>query len=198
MTRSKTPPDLPGRCPRCWVVEQHCICAELGRSENRTEIVFVRHHWEAHKSTGTARIAALVLEKSRIVELGYDTALCDAELATIDGAWLLYPGAPAAPSEAAPERLMVIDGTWAQSRRMLSRLPSLQRLRRYSLQVPPSAQPALRKSPHASGYSTIRAVAAALAELEGPGVGAPLEHASRLHIERVLLARHGPAWLSAQ
>jgi DTW domain-containing protein len=205
VTRSRTPPDLPGRCTRCWVVQGHCICAELGISANRTEIVFVRHHWEAQKSTGTARIASLVLERSRIVELGYDAVHCDAELETLEAAWLLYPGgAPAHPGEPAPDRLVVIDGTWAQSRRMLRRLPSLQRLRRLSL--PPAevqAQPALRQSPRPGAYSTIRAVAAALSLLEDASVAAPLEHAARLHVERVLRARFGPgaarpSWSSAR
>ncbi len=200
MTRSRTPPDLAGRCTRCWVVRQHCICAELERSDNRTEIVFVRHHWETHKSTGTARIAALVLERSRIVELGYDSEVCDAELSALEGAWLLYPGGEGSAPGERPERLMVIDGTWAQSRRMLRRLPALQGLRRYSLpvQTSPSPGPVLRRSPRADAYSTISAVAAALALLEGPSVGAPLDHAARLHAERVLQARYGAAGLPAQ
>jgi DTW domain-containing protein YfiP len=198
VTRSKTPPDLAGRCTRCWVVRQHCICAELGRSANCTEIVFVRHHWEAHKSTGTARIAALVLERSRIVELGYDSRVCDAELAVLENSWLLYPGGTQAIPAEHPQRLMVIDGTWAQSRRMLRRLPALQRLQRYSLPALPCSTRVLRQSPRAGAYSTIQAVAAALALIEGPSVGAPLEHAGRLHAERVLQARYGAAGLPAQ
>jgi DTW domain-containing protein len=194
VTRSFTPPDLPGRCHRCWVVQAHCICSELRPAANRTEIVFVRHYLEAYKSTGTARIATLVLERSRVVELRFEAAPCDAELAALGDAWLLYPGGGDVQAGDRPERLMVIDGTWAQSRRMLRKLPALHGLRRLSLPAPPiEVGKVLRKSPHASGYSTIRAVAAALEALEGPEVAAPLEQAARLHTHRVLLARHGPA-----
>jgi DTW domain-containing protein YfiP len=175
-------------------MQRHCICLDLARSANRTEVVFVRHHAEASKSTGTARIAELVLERSRMLSLGFDRRPCDAELGTLGDAWLLYPGgACLRPGESLPERLVVLDGTWAQSRRMLRRLSALQGLRRLSLPPPEhdQEQPFLRKSPHPLGYSTIGAVAAALDLLEGAAIGAPLGRAARLHTERVLRARYG-------
>ena len=194
--RSRTLPDLPGRCPRCWVKLSHCICGALGRAHNEAEVVFVRHHWEANKSTNTARIALLVLERARLVEFGYDAKLADAEVRSLEGAALLYPGvATPAPAPGAarhtpsPARLIVLDGTWAQTRRMLRRLPALALLPRVSL-PPPSTEPlGLRRGHLAEGLSTILATAEALELLEGPDVAVPLRRAAHLHVESVLAAR---------
>ncbi len=188
--RSFTAPDLPGRCLRCWVKLEHCICAELEPAPNRTEVVIVRHHWEARKSTGTARIAELVLERCTIVEVGYDASLTDRELSPNSDGWLLYPDAPGVRlPEGTASRLFVLDGTWAQTRRMLRRLPSLCELPRVSLPAAARAELNLRKAHLEGGRSTIEAVADALELLEGTGVADPVRKAARLHLEGVLRAR---------
>jgi DTW domain-containing protein len=172
---------------------EHCICSGLERARNRTEIVFVRHHWEAHKSTGTVRIAELVLERSRLVEIGYDAAAADRALSTFDQAWLLYPdAAPARLPERLPARLVLLDGTWAQTRRMLRRLPSVSLLQRLVLPARETRCIELRKTHLPSGRSSIEAVADALELLEGPEVSEPVRKAARLHRESVLRARGKP------
>ena len=191
--RSRTSADLPGRCQRCWVMLDHCICSGLERARNRTEIVFVRHHWEAHKSTGTVRIAELVLERSRLVEVGYDATLAEHELSALDDAWLLYPdAAPTRTPERLPARLILLDGTWAQTRRMLRRLPSVSLLQRLVLPEREFQSIELRKSHLRLGRSSIDAVADALELFEGAEVSQPVRKAARLHRESVLRARGKP------
>jgi DTW domain-containing protein YfiP len=163
--------------------------------ENSTEVVFVRHHWEAFKSTNTARIALLVLARARLVEYGFDPRPANAALAELENACLLYPGAQE-PSAGAPpryDRIVILDGTWSQTRRMLRRLPAVASMPRLSL--PPRAVHAerLRHGHLAEGLSTIEAAAFALELLDGPEVGAPLEQASRLYVASVLAARGKPS-----
>jgi DTW domain-containing protein YfiP len=190
--RSFTSADLPGRCKRCWVKDPHCVCAEVPLVRPRTEVVVVRHQREGWKSTGTTRIAALALPSLRCLEYGDDALPARDELtpALLEGAAVLFPAEPAAPWDAAAtRRLVVLDGTWRQARRMFKRLPALHALPRLSL--PPAAAPVrrLRSTTFEDGRSTLEAIADALALLEGPGVAAPLHALHALFVARTLQAR---------
>jgi DTW domain-containing protein len=94
---------------------------------------------------------------------------------------LLYPASPAgdAPSIAAapalepavpqkpPQlRLVVLDGTWRKSRKMLYLNPLLQQLPRLSLQNVPASRYRIRKAHQPDQLSTLEAACAALAQLE--------------------------------
>jgi DTW domain-containing protein len=94
---------------------------------------------------------------------------------------LLYPESPVgdAPSSApnsAQEsailenptqlRLVVLDGTWRKSRKMLHLNPLLQRLPRMALQNMPASRYRIRKAHRPDQLSTLEATCAALAQLE--------------------------------
>jgi DTW domain-containing protein YfiP len=191
--RSSTARDLPGRCPTCWVRQAHCICAAVPRVSCRTALLVVRHEREAAKSTGTARIAQLALPSLSIVDYGDSAAEAGARLSAsdhLDGGWLLFPSDAPAPWPAGPVRcLVLLDGTWRQTRKMLKKLPSLARLPR--LMLPPKAAEVLRlrEAPFESGRSTLEAVADALRLLEGAAVADPLEALHTAYVERVFKAR---------
>lgn len=189
--RSSTSPELHGRCKRCWVVEPYCICPELPAVSTRTELVVVRHLRESWKSTGTTRVAALALPALRCLEYGEDSQPARAELDALDlsGAALLFPAEPSAPWDASVRRLILLDGTWRQTRRMFHRLPALASLPRLSL--PPKARPVLRlrATSFEEGRSTLEAIADALELLEGEAIAAPLHRLHGLYVERVLRAR---------
>ncbi|MFC1641855.1 tRNA-uridine aminocarboxypropyltransferase [Myxococcota bacterium] len=188
--RSRAAVGLPGRCPICWIRRAHCICAEIPQVTNRTQVVIVRHFWERRKSTGTARPALLALRQCQCWELGCDPAPVNALLGSLSNSWLLYPGPPpsAVPS-AVPETLVVLDGTWAQTRRMLRRLDSLHHVPRLAL--PPKSNPPLRlrHSSLAEGRSTLEAIADALRWLEETTAAERLEHLHQLYVQQVLRAR---------
>src|SRR5688572_13201123 len=135
--RSYTAPGAPGRCPRCLLLTAFCICQEIGEPRSsRPEILIVRHHWEALKSTGTARLAALALSSVRVLDMAAENPEpIRAELGGLSDAWLLYPGRESeARLTSPPQTLVVLDGTWRQTRKMLRRLPELSRLPRFALE----------------------------------------------------------------
>ncbi|MGA9523852.1 MAG: tRNA-uridine aminocarboxypropyltransferase [Myxococcaceae bacterium] len=172
--------------------EQWCLCPDVPRVEAHTEVLVLRHGFESHKSTNTTRIAALALPSLRVVE--YDPgAPPDVEALVADAApaWLLYPGSGAEPviPEGQPRTLVVLDGTWTQTRKMAHKHPALLRLPRLSL--PPGTLPVrrLREAPSADARSTLEAIADALGVIEGPGVSAPLHALHATMVERVLAAR---------
>src|ERR1051325_810405 len=165
--RSMTAPGAPGRCPRCLILVAHCICELVGPArESQPPIVIVRHHWEAFKSTGTARLAGLALSNSRILDMtAEDPTPVRAALREIQGAWLLYPdgssthAAREVPAPR-PQALIVLDGTWRQTRKMLRRLPELSRLPLYSLgdAADAKARARLREPTRAGARSTLERI----------------------------------------
>ena len=89
---------------------------------------------------------------------------------------LLYPetagSLPAMPSNeiaatALRLRLVVLDGTWRKSSKMLHCNPLLQQLPRLALQNPPLSHYTIRKARRPDQLSTYEATCLALAELEG-------------------------------
>jgi DTW domain-containing protein YfiP len=87
------------------------------------------------------------------------------------------------------KRLIVLDGTWRQTRRMMKKLPSLDGVPKWKLPDKVASPLRLRESPDAFARSTLEAIADALATLEGEAVGAPLRALHALMVERVLRAR---------
>src|SRR5690242_16790736 len=120
--RSMTAPGAPGRCQRCLLLVDFCVCPFIGSAQaSQPQILIVRHHWEAFKSTGTARLAGLALSNLRIIDMvAENPEPVRAELRALQDAWLLYPDGSAAPAAGArPTTLVVLDGTWRQTRKML-------------------------------------------------------------------------------
>ena len=185
--RSTTPPDLAGHCPRCVLHLEICVCNVLPLIATRTEVVLIRHLTELKITSNTGRFVNLALPNSRILEYG-GGAPFDLEPLTTPGSALLYCSGPARPLPFVPERLIVLDGSFRQARRMYKRHPELRALPELSLPAPSVTPTRLRQPTHPEGMSTIEAIAAALSTLEGPELAAPLW---ALHAELVRRAdRH--------
>ena len=192
--RSFTPPGAPGRCQRCLLVAEYCVCAAIGPARpHQPEVLIVRHHWEAWKSTGTARVAQLALANLRIVDLVAENPQpVRALLASLESAWLLYPGRESAQRLASPPRtLVVLDGTWRQTRKMVRRLPELARFPHFALESPAPGGPLtrLREAPAPSARSTLESIATALGQLHAPELGQELLELHRHFVEQTRLAR---------
>lgn len=193
--RSRTPEDLAGRCPRCYLPTALCVCAEVVPVLTRTEFLVIRHNKEREKSTNTARMAALALPRCRMLTYGAPGAPFDASVLEAPDTWLLFPGAPPpAPGAPPPARLVVLDGSWGQARRMVQRVPELRRLPGLTLPPPAPNTRRLRRPPHPDGMSTIEAMAGAVAFLEGEETARPLYDLHELMIERVLASRGRLGW----
>lgn len=190
--RSFTAPGAPGRCPRCLVVTAFCACELVGPARPTSpRILIVRHQWEAFKSTGTARLASLALSNLTILDMAAENPGPVREaLARLENAWLLYPGGPPSRGDGpSPETLVVLDGTWRQTRKMLRRLPELSRLPRFSLgtEAPEMTRDRLREAPKPGARSTLESIGDALFVLDSPECGQRLLD---LHQKFVARTRH--------
>ena len=171
--RSTTPRDLSGHCPRCLLQLEICVCSVLPCVPARTEVVLLRHITEQRLTSNTGRFAALALPSACILEYG-GGELFDATPLTAPGTALLYCSGPPRPLSFVPTRLVVLDGSFRQARRMYKRVPELRELPELALPAPRVTPTRLRRPPRPEGMSTIEAIASALSALEGPELAAPL------------------------
>jgi DTW domain-containing protein YfiP len=187
VARRSRVPDLTKRCRRCLFLPEVCLCPEIAPIEARTRFVLLRHASERNRPTNTARWAALALG-CELVDYGAPGEPVDVARVCEPGTWVLFPGPGAPPDADPPRRVLVLDGSWSQARRMLQRVPALRELPRLALAAPPAAPPGaaglprLRRPRIDAGMSTIEAIARALAQLGEPEAGARLDalHAAAL------------------
>lgn len=134
------------------------------------------HRQELSKPTNTGRLLLKTLSNVKTVT----RAVASPEpipLAPSSRALVLHPDArrTIAKSDASPDTVLIVpDGTWSQSRRMMARDPALIQAERVRLPEGPDSIYLLRKAPHEGHLCTLEAVARALAVLEGPEVEARL------------------------
>jgi DTW domain-containing protein YfiP len=190
--RSRTAPDGGGRCPRCALQLLACACPLLPRLPVRTRFVVLRHAREAAKSSNTARWAALLLPGCELLRWSGRTDAAQLEGLGGQGDWLLFPGESprrtASLRGPSPARVVVLDGTWRQVRRMLRALPVLQGLPRLSV-APRPGRVGLRAAPSPSHLSTLEAISGAVAALESEALALVLDTWHRELVARALSAR---------
>src|SRR6201985_3757704 len=132
------------RCERCGLPARTCVCALVARVDNHVDVLVLQHPDEAGEAKNSARLLRLGLSRCRIVvgevfEPAELLALLDGD---VSGNALLYPsdtvtGTGLTQRPARPRRLVVLDGTWRKSLRVLHANPLLQSLPRWA--VAPSA-----------------------------------------------------------
>ena len=165
-------------CSTCLRPQSHCICAWVMPTISDVDVLILQHPLEVHEAKGTARLLHLSLPNSRLVTgEAFDGSLFDTSKHSI----LLYPETPPDPSLGLPPppvlnpnwladpaqlRLVVIDGTWRKSRKMLYLNHVLQQMPRLALADIPSSRYSIRKAHKADQLSTLEATCAALAQLE--------------------------------
>ena len=177
-------------CARCLRPKSTCICQWVTPVAHVVEVLILQHPLEVAHAKGSARLLHLGLTHSRLLtgEV-FDVQACLAQMdaALEDGVSpkrniLLYPSPEASQPGGMPSppplesaclrapaqlRLIVLDGTWRKSRKMLYINPPLQQLPRLSLQGLPASQYLIRKAHRPGQLSTLEATCAALAQLEG-------------------------------
>ncbi|MCD2342140.1 DTW domain-containing protein [Ideonella azotifigens] len=162
-------------CPRCHRPLRGCLCSFARPVTNEVPVLVLQHPLETGHPKGSVPLLQLSLADCR-VETGerFDPGLLADWLGPPGHSLLLYPEAvlgsqPAVPAAVAamPGQLVVIDGTWRKSLKMLLLNPGLQALPRLSLQTPPpSRYGSLRQAPQAAQRSTLEACCLALGQLE--------------------------------
>lgn len=164
-------------CARCMRPQAGCYCAHITPIDTRTRLVLLQHPRERYVAIGTARMASLCLTNSEL-HVGIDWSESSALHAALgDPARppvLLYPGEDAtdivASPPAGPVTLVVVDGTWSQTKKVVRVNPLLAALPRYAFVPPKPSEYRIRKEPNEASVATIEALVHALSALEGdPG-----------------------------
>ncbi len=151
------------------------------------EVVILQHPLEVHHAKGSARLLHLSLAGSRMVT---GEVFVESELQTLlDGnageqkkrAVLLYPDSAEEKSlglarppvfdaawllRPAELRLIILDGTWRKSRKMLYQNPLLQQLPRFALRDTAPSRYLIRKAHAPNQLSTLEATCLALMQAD--------------------------------
>ena len=169
-------------CLSCLRAQSACICHWVRPVAGLLDVLILQHPLEVGHSKGSARLLHLSLPNSCMLtgEVFDEKALMQPGRQDV----LLYPETPVGSSPCAPRplpvpldlaqapaawRLVVIDGTWRKSRKMLHLNPYLRRLPRLSLQGLPASSYAIRKAHRPDHLSTLEATCAALIQLGHEG-----------------------------
>lgn len=166
-------------CAACLRPRQTCICRWVTALPNQVEVLILQHPLEVGNAKGSARLLHLSLQNSRL-EVGetFEPARLQSMLSPGRRSVLLYPDTEDASLGLArpqsfdpawlqtPLRLVVLDGTWRKSRKMLYLNPLLQALPRMPLRDTPPSHYLIRKAHLPDQLSTLEATVYALAQLE--------------------------------
>ena len=173
-----------------------CLCSALPALETETQVTLFSHVTEIDKPTNTARLLDLCLPNAIVHPVEGPRALRPTlELPPWRRAYVLYPS-PEAPvldqalahADPRPITLLVPDGTWSQTRRIVRRV--LGEVPRLRLPDGPASRFRLRTgAAHLDRIYTLEAVARALGIIEGHAVEAALLDVLDRMVERTLFTR---------
>jgi len=189
------------RCARCRMLEALCVCTRVPSLQTRHRWIFIQHFTEQEKTTNTGRLAHLSMPNS---QRSWFRSRVDSPEPAID--WgdpndlvLLYPREgvePIAPGllreGKKPSTIVVLDGTWKQTRKMARSIDPLPHVRCVGLPEGAVARFSLRDETLPGGMSTLDAVAWLAGAAEGPEFGDELARLSRVVWERTLASRGTP------
>ncbi len=179
-------------CARCTRPLSACICGWITAVDSQADLLILQHPMETANAKGSARLLHLSVANSAMAAgEAFDPATL-AQMLHRGGRLpvLLYPDTPGDQSlgmapppalepallaEPARLRLVVLDGTWRKSRKMLYQNPALQALPRLPLTRMPASHYLIRKAHAPDQLSTLEASCYALGQLHGdPARFAPL------------------------
>jgi len=163
-------------CTRCRRPESVCYCSHITPLESTTKVVLLQHPRERDVPIGTARMASLCLCNAELhvgLHWSGSRVLARALSDPARPAVLLYPGAGARDAVASPPTtpvtLIVVDGTWSNTKKVLRENPELAALGRYALSPTSPSEYRIRSEPKTGYVSTIEAIAQVLAAWEPDG-----------------------------
>ncbi len=172
------------QCARCSRPVAACICGWIAPVRSDVALLILQHPMEVASAKGSARLLHLSVEGSEMISgEAFEPVQLKAQLyAGGRRPVLLYPELPGeqslglqappqldagALSDPASLRLVVLDGTWRKSRKMLYLNPLLQELPRLALRDMPPSRYRIRKAHGPDQLSTLEAACHALAQIDG-------------------------------
>ncbi|HEU4776149.1 MAG TPA: tRNA-uridine aminocarboxypropyltransferase [Telluria sp.] len=179
-----TRPPSRQRCARCLRPQSACICGWIAPVDSTVRLLILQHPMEVDHAKGSARLLQLSVAGATMVTGETFDPVELQRLLEQEGRipLLLYPELPgeralgiAAPPAidpaalAQPSRLLlvVLDGTWRKSRKMLYLNSLLQTLPRLGLAQMAPSHYRIRKAHAPDQLSTLEATCHALGQLEG-------------------------------
>ncbi len=179
------------RCPGCGLKPAGCICASLPRLHSRVRFVLIRHHKEGWKTSNSGRVVSLCLPETRVYDWrGRGGPWSAPELPP--ESWLIFPGDAARPAGALRNVrhpvVVLIDGTWKQSRKMCRQVPGLSALPRLSLHARPLPL-VLRRRVVPGGLCTAEAAARLLIAAGEEEAGRGLLAAWQVQVRHILRSK---------
>ena len=166
----------------CGIVRELCICAEVRRGRNQVEVLVVRHYRERRLGSNSGRLVLLALERARVVDWGLRER---PELDFSGDTWVLAAEGGTVP-ERMPERIVAMDGSWRQARKMLRRVPGVLELPKLSLKSVPRLR--MRRQHLVNGMATAEAIAMALDAVGDLG-GEELTEAYAMQVHRMRVSQ---------
>jgi DTW domain-containing protein len=163
-------------CVGCRLRCEACVCAEAPRLSIVTRVLLLVHANEWRRIGNTGHLIRLALGNGTVRVHGRPGRILNDEGidAESPSTLVLFPGCGGAPLTgdylaplAKPITLLVPDGNWGQTKRMLSRVPVLRRARPVRLERPRLSLPCVRHNEGTDRRSTFEAIAQALGAIEG-------------------------------
>ncbi|MBC7661118.1 MAG: DTW domain-containing protein [Chitinophagaceae bacterium] len=186
------------RCSHCLMRVELCICSSIPSLDLATRLVVVMSKRELITPTNTGRLASQALTNSVVLVSGdQDRPFHLLEHLMPDRpSIVLYPseGATVLTEEwiktlAAPVNLIVPDGNWRQTSKMVRRVPHMSEFPVVKVGLSGDSQYKVRKEAKLEGLATIEAIARALGVLEGAAVQKQLEQLLDLMVSRTMASR---------
>lgn len=181
-------------CARCRRPTVVCYCAHVVAIPAQTRVVLLQHPREEDRPIGTAHMASLCLPSASVhVGTNFDDAPILEEILGDErrSAYLLYPGDDARdivndpPQE--PITLVVVDGTWAQAKKLVKTNARLAAMPRVSFVPPSPSEYRIRREPKETYLSTLESLVLVLGALEGDSAKfAPMMAPFRAMIDKQL------------
>jgi DTW domain-containing protein YfiP len=181
----------PGLCEKCYKRQALCICASTRKIENLIEVLILQHPQEKNEDLSTARLIETGLTNAK-VKVGFSWPNFEKALGkkADPKQWLVFFLGSKTPPEwfarkepiayltrgggilefsptTRPKGILLLDGTWSQSKTIWWRNPWLLKLQRtVLLPKAKSRYGVLRKEPRRECLSTLETAAMALSHLE--------------------------------
>ncbi len=164
----------------------------------QTRVIILMHVAEESLTTNTARLAAKALSNSDLRIHGKKEECWSTNdfLQAGTTSLLLYPSSHSLELSAEfvstlkmPVNLIVPDGSWSQTRKIVRREAALAGIPQVKLPIGPPSEYRLRLQPHEAGLCTLEAIARSLGILESHEAQQRLETLLRIMVERTLWSR---------
>ncbi|HEY7167898.1 MAG TPA: tRNA-uridine aminocarboxypropyltransferase [Candidatus Binatia bacterium] len=185
-------------CPHCRRPPQTCYCAHVRPFASDPRFIILIHPNEARHPFGTGRMAHLCLANSLLIE-GIDFSAHHELQSILDDPAnfpvLLYPGTSSVNVSQLPpdarlsfvprgKKLVIIvpDGTWRTSRKMIHRSQNLRDLPRVSIDAPAHSNYRIRKQPRPGLYCTVEAIQRVITLLAPATDGGDESHRNLLQV----------------